>query len=247
MTSLKVILIALTLTYPILSTAGTIEPIPYEKITTRFGTVTSNWIDDSQLADIKVNGKVIYKSGVGGFNLYGIYKLKDSDAVLLGENCVCSNQDSDHFYLLVLTPNHSPKLITDESFHSSNFTLEPKQLQDTIFVNLGYENGKQKTAEFKSGKLTVHLVATATRMNKVDCEDLYDQSSKNCTRSISIGLECKYADPSDGSAAGMTGIRILSQLPGYNSSAMSSVCRTECETAKPITYEKFKKDVCSIK
>lgn len=245
--NLTLLLIVFALLNPMISFSESIEPISSNSVPTRFGVITTGFFNETTYGTLGVNDREILRSKVGAFLLYAVYHLGEIDAVLFGEQCACSDQTAPHLNFILLASGKRPSILTEKDFISSDGTLEPKRIQDGVLINLGYENGKQKLAELKSGQLTVRLVQTATQLDRKNCKMLYEKSSDNCTKTKSIGLECKYANPSDGSSAGMTEIRIASQRPGFNSSAMDNVCRSECETAKPVTYEQFKKEVCSIK
>jgi hypothetical protein len=199
---------------------------------------------------ITVNGKTVFRSkGTYAF-LYKSFRTSSYVAVLFGENDGGSATPVDTLYFILLKSNRKPVIVTDKDFYSADGTMKIRQEKDDVFIDLGFEAKKRKTAILRSGEVTVQQTPVdAFPMELKDCQWLYESSFRECTQLRELKLDCeqfgrKY---SGGCVAVMTGITALSNHPGFVSSALGDICVTVCKTGEVVPFEQFKKTVCSIK
>ena len=196
---------------------------------------------------ITFNGKRVFEGQMGYAFLYKSFQTSNYIAVLFGENPGGSGTPVDTLYFLLLRQGSKPSIVTNEDFYSADGIMNIKQKNNDVVFDLGFEEKKRKTAILTSGNVLVQYATVgAIPMKLESCQLLYENSMSECMERKKRNNDCGQAYDGDCHAT-MTGITVLSSHPGFVSSALSEICTTVCKTGKAITFEQFKKKVCSIK
>lgn len=219
---------------------------------TRFGNVLVVVVRKGSGAPdtILFNGRNVFESGASYLGFHAKYEIGDKDVLLFGINCGGSACSPDELNFLVLGAESEPKIVTTKDFYSADGTIKPRKEKDRVVIDLGFEKGKKKIAILESGKVVMQYTAIdATPMKLEDCQWLYENSIRECIQLKELKLDCEEngRNYSGGCVATMTGITALSNHPGFVSSALGDICVTACKTGKALTFEQFKRKVCSIK
>ncbi|PKN51230.1 MAG: hypothetical protein CVU55_13960 [Deltaproteobacteria bacterium HGW-Deltaproteobacteria-13] len=246
----KIFIMLITFTISILIVSKEIcnawEHETCDVIKTKFGNVrVIRSIPELPANIVTVNGKEVFQSGGDYAFLYKSFRTSNYIAVLFGENAGGSATPVDTLYFLLLRPNKKPIVIRNKDFYSADGTMIIKQKNNDVLFDLGFEEKKKKTAILTSGKIVVRYdMVGVLPMELEDCNWLYENSMNEC---IKLRSDCEQArDYSGDCVATMTGITVLSNHPGFASSALDDICVTACKTGTAITFEQFKKRVCSF-
>jgi hypothetical protein len=193
------------------------------------------------------DGKILQSKG-SVFSLGGYLKLKDSDVVLVHEDCGGSRcMDSEKLYLIILKKSTSAKILTQKNFTSEDATRRLYKRGETVFVDLGFQNKSKKYAELQSDKIAIHIESSqVVPMKTSSCESLFDYSSDECSSQKRYYGDCNHITDASFSLALMGSIEALSNHPGFNKIEWHNRCVALCE-GKKVSYDDFKKSVCSIK
>jgi hypothetical protein len=247
----KIFIMLITFTISILIVSKDIcnawEHETCDVIKTKFGTVrVIRGIPELPANTLTVNGKEVFQSGGDYAFLYKSFQTSDYIAVLFGENAGGSATPVDTLYFLLLRPNKKPIIVANKDFYSADGIMIIKQKNNDVIFDLGFEGKKRKTAILTSGKVVVRYDTVGILPMELDnCKWLYETSMNEC---IELKSDCDNARGYSGDCvATMTGITVLSNHPGFVSSALDDICVTVCKTGKVITFAQFKKRVCSIK
>lgn len=229
----------------------------YHKLQTILGTVEVVRLpleggseDDLGLPDtIQVDGENVYRSPFLYIGLYKSFKVDQGVAVLFGVNEGGSATPVDELNFLILMPNKKPVVISDKDFYSADSNINTKQKHVEVIVDLGFEGKQKKVAILRGDKLIVKRSSVQPfPLKDKECKWLYEYSMQECAEASKLGDSCENYGRhySGGSNVAMIGITSLSNEPGFDSTALGTLCVAECKLNKSVTYKQFKKPVCSI-
>jgi len=197
--------------------------------------------------EVRTPGLIIFRGKIvldqiTGYKLIKRFSIGDTDAILVSENS--GGQTQDRYSFILVSANREPTVATAEDFDTADWSeAKARQVGDRILVELGYENGRKKTAELISGQVVVHLGETRGRMTKEDCDSVHDLVEKTCLESWQT---CEHAYP-HGSFAEMSELTTLEHKPGFSKREVARVCQSACKNhMAPDLDESFKKKVCGI-
>jgi hypothetical protein len=199
---------------------------------------------------ITVNGKKVFQSKEDYAFLYGSFRTPNYTAVLFGENAGGSATPVDTLYFLLLRSNREPTIVANKDFYSADGTMHIQQRKDDVVIDLGFEAKKRKTAVLQAGKIVVrHATVNVSPMKIEDCKQVYEYASGECLQLRDLKFDCEhYGRHYMGNSGNSMGfIRGVSNRPGFVDSALGAICVTTCKTGTMVSFEQFKKDVCSIK
>lgn len=148
---------------------------------TRFGDVSLVSSDAMPADKIMFHGKLVFEDRSMYVNLYGYFRLKDYDAILIGSNPGGSSTPETRMSFLVINSQGFPHVISDERFlATSESEIRARKVNgNLVSVRLGCRFGVETIAELKSDKLTLKSMPPNT------CENLYSiaqDASEHCNR-----------------------------------------------------------------
>lgn len=238
--------------------AGILFTIP-----THFGRVIVDKNDDADSVALHFKGKNIALDDESppdgnaadfGVQLQGIYHLKDSDIIVLTEG---TYRDGPDAHSMIRVSSRDIRKIHPIAAASANIgnndqsdidlDSDPDQLKiiqkgDEIFFDLGFDNGKVKTALYHQGVLQVTLSKSRKRklnLSKSDCADVLNHVA--ACRSADSALHCDEAeDDSFDQAFNGTLNTIENRSPGYKNS-VENACEETCKKKSFVVLEVRKK------
>jgi hypothetical protein len=244
------ILLALSISVPLLAQSAYYPEL--DELKTSLGTVRVVERHRSVPMDqsLTVNGKVVYRSPMG-IGICSQFRIGDGVAVLFGENQGGNNWVWELSFLL-LRPHRKPAVVTGQGFFSSDATLEARQEGGDVFIDLGFEAKRKKTARLHAGEVIVELnpVTSVVPVSEETCERLHKYSAEDCIAMATWAKgQCQEhgREYSGGSVAVMSDITTLEHHPGFSKEALGEICMRECKSGEIIQYEQFKTRVCSIR
>jgi len=179
-----------------------------------------------------------------------VFSFADRDVLFFGvqRNCGGSNPGPDRLYFLILRPDGSADVVGGKDFYSAdNAILKPRLVGDNIVIDLGYEQGKKKTATLQGDEVRIEYQTVGRiPMREEDCKFLYENIIlRDCLNPYKIGCE-NIGDDSSWSIAVQSTYRLLSQHPGFDAAAFSDMCAKTCQAKQAVPYDEFKERACSL-
>ena len=198
---------------------------------------------------VTLNGKTVYRAtGDRSFiSIRGHFVTKDSDVLLLGLGCACSDGVPDPLVFLVLESGGQIQAVTDKRFYSSDGTIRPRTVGGVPHVELGFEGGRVKTASLQSGQVLITFRDGAAQpLAEKDCRPLYERMTSECAKPTRYERSCD-GDPEIWHSNALSSIlRGYAQHPGFKRPAWDDACRSTCRGQAP-DYNKFSREVCSAR
>lgn len=232
-----------------LSTFAEVTAIQNNQINTIQGTLSIiRSTPDNPPDSISLNGKTIYKEEGYYVNIEHLIKLANAEVVLYSTNCGGSGCGISDYGFLVLLPNTEPKLINHKDFSAYPNDVKVTQEGNIIKVDLGFDQGKRKTAILDKDNLSIQLTASSNTIPvpTEHCEWLYTQALDACiyTKQLDANADCNNAQ---GTITGgvMRGIIAMSNYPGFVDKAFDQACVASCNNSQKSTYAEFAATVCS--
>lgn len=219
-----------------------------ESIRTALGVVdVSRSSPESSPDTLGVNGKAVYVEEGMYINLYEKFSLAGAEVLLFGVNCGGTGCPNDDLHFLILQEQKKPDVVSADGFYSLDGTVKPRLDNGELIVDLGYEDGKSKTAELNAGSVLISLAPQPVApMRFEDCKWLHEYSMSECINAKSFDSNCEAAEEN---FSGVTsrGVAALSNHPGFAAKPFHSACVTACQTGTAVAFDRYKSAVCSIK
>ncbi len=229
----------------------TVTPIPLENDTfkTRFGQLAIEKSAANTTPDtLTLNGKNILQKQGSYLSLHQYIVQNKRDIVLVGMNCADNTcpANKNNFYLLLLSKNAEPQVLTQEHFFASPDDVVIKADGDKLNIDLGFEAGKHKFATLQEQQFNVALETVSNvALGAEDCQWLYTDALQACMDAREDDTSC--ADPqswfSDDQSSGMDDI---ADFPGFVKDTFAQLCKASCSAGnKTLDYPSFARGVCS--
>jgi hypothetical protein len=218
---------------------------------TRYGSITI--VERKAGGDnyqVLFNGSKLDESDFERMLFVGKYSLREQDAILL--NVISSNPrngaEFEQFRLLAVRSKDDAKFIQisgrGEAFSiADGSTLEPKVVNGSLEMNLGFDNGLLRQAVFDGQVLSI-----TSRRPKLD--DVFPIPSHHCSNIFYV-LE-KYCPNIESCNVPKTGIQLLNMdqnvghHPALRSAKFSELCKTVCDQKVKVSESDFRLEVCGI-
>jgi len=114
--------------------------------------------------DIFVDGKRVFATPRDSVELLHHYRVGKSDVVFFSGACGGNACGPDPLYFLVLRHGTKPRVVADADFYSADGSTQPgRQVRNVIVIELGYEKGLEKWAEFDGERLRIRRASSAVR------------------------------------------------------------------------------------
>lgn len=217
-----------------------------EVIQTRYGPVRLGRTHPALSNDLVLfNKKILLKRFAEFVSIQGPYRLQDLEVILVKSSCGGSSCGPAPLWFVMIGPKGHVKVVTKPDFYSATISGEPEMKDGRLVMDLGFENGKSKTATLdRNGTLAVHYGLSRHSMSLSDCGWLYEYTVNNCQNYRELKLGCTGGPVGSGSE--MTQNRFLSELPGYSKDAVNSLCMTVCQTGDAVPFQAFKEQACGL-
>lgn len=198
---------------------------------------------------VTLKGKPVYRAtGPRDFiSIHGHFMTRTADVLLLSLGCACSDGVPDPLVFLVLELNGQIRVVTDDRFFSSDYTILPRTVDGVPHVDLGFEGGRVKTASLRSGSVSIAFRDSAVvPLDDTSCRSLYERMESECAKPVRYERPCDQDVEMWYSNATLSTLRAYAQRPGFRRPAWNGACRSTCQGNAP-DYGKFSKDVCSAR
>ena len=190
---------------------------------------------------VYLDDKRIYEFDAPYVQIKEKYDLKDNTLLLLGFGY--GGAATTPKYAVVDIPKDKPPKMSELFFSISNvptFAMKNKVIE----IDLGFDSGLKKRAEYKNGQLRIwkHVVKEKEGDER-SCRYMYDTLYKNyirnnkCTRPF---VE----------VTGLSSQRYLngrSNDPRFNLEELYTLSEKSCIAQQSISYSNFKKEICTMK
>lgn len=215
--------------------------IPEGAVSTRFGLLQVK--DNAGKKELLLlPSTLIYQEEVDYLRIEQVFKIGDSDAVLISSSCGGTSCTPSYFFV-TLQANSKP--ILSPQFTPNVGGVKPAQKGDTVTIDLGWRDGFQETLVYETGKISVQRQVSTkkARADVADCDYLYQEIYLPYVQE----RWCHTNPDSPMLAASMA------QLRGYEALANDSRLNMDffrklsqfgCETQQAIAYEQFQQQVC---
>ncbi|MDE1570599.1 hypothetical protein [Aquabacter sediminis] len=208
-----------------------------QKADTRYGpvSVTTRYADNGDMSvTIEFRSQKITLKDVYGGNIEGQYQLGAEDVLIVssttGARGVPSNYD-----LIAIDANGMHRR-ENPNFGTSDFTFKVQKNYDNLAFDLGYEDGKAKSATYSDGVLKVSLTAPVGKpqLGKNDCATVLEYASE-CRRK----QNCSPLATMEGFSMNVTrNLYLIGNNPAFSvdrfSKVCSEICRTRTYSALPV-------------
>lgn len=217
-------------------------------MTTRFGTVAvQRSTAESPPDTLAVNGNAAFVAEWEYIGLYSLFSLGGTDVVLFGVNCGGTGCPNDNLGFLVLGPGQPPRAVTNENFFSNDGTVAPRLADDRIVVDLGYDAGRRKIAEFDLNDITIRTERqAATPMAADQCQWLYEHALADCVQAKNFDASC--SEPRQYfSGVVERSLSALSNHPGFIAAGFDAACAAACTSGEAPQAAQFRSAACGIR
>lgn len=161
------------------------------ELSTRFGLLTVVYRDGREgrtgAVDVLLNGQPIRpafeRSGDYGYVYFqNRFELGSQDVVVLSASAGGSGSPPPLLHVIVLGPDDERRVVSDPRFRSADGTQSVAADRGRLRFDLGYENGRRKTAVFDGDELTVdYRSVEPTPISVEQCSALYEIVVEECT------------------------------------------------------------------
>ncbi|HEY0466968.1 MAG TPA: hypothetical protein VGC79_22350 [Polyangiaceae bacterium] len=216
-------------------------------VVTRFGEVAVSYVGEelegrNPKVEIRFNGDLVKPpmSRSGDFGIVAIrevFMLADHVVVLLAATAGGSGSPPPLLLLLTVDAQGESDLVIDPQFRSMDWTERVASSGVRLYFNLGYQDGKRKTAVYEDNRIEVSFAdAEPVPLPGDTCRRLYE--------SVSNGL-CALGQPF--SQAVVRSLRALDNRPGFESQRIVRACEIAKEVGEAPPYPTFQSDVCGVR
>lgn len=221
---------------------------------TRYGNVLLIQANILPASAIMFNGQIVYEAQGMYVGIWGYFKSKNADVILISANPGGSATPDTELSFLVINSEGQTKVISNPGFVANspdaNDIKTSTDVAGRIFVNFGFRAGKEMIAELDSGKLVIHAnLKKNMSLDHDNCKWLYDKGMESCTSEIAHEQGCSNYASNAGvydSVSDMTQKTFISNLPGYSQAGFNKSCFAWCNSKK-LSYAAFRKATCSIR
>lgn len=216
---------------------------PGVDMTTRYGVIKAGRNPVSERPDhILWNGQKILEFEDGYVAVEEVFEMSNYDVALVSENGGGPLSVSTYSFL-ILRPDGSFEVLTDEKMHSDDSTFEVSRQGDVININLGYSRGQHRSAELDGTRLVVKTEnpGNTVPLTQDECSMLYEGLDQ--CRTIRRKDLCSDAT-STFSTFTTSWFRSAKQKPGFNLKGYESLCSQLCIQDTPYEKSVFEKRFC---
>lgn len=217
-----------------------------DAVDTRFGKLVISHSQAQMSPDtLLLAGKPVFQQEGFYLSLHYYLRQNERDIVLFGSNCGGTACPQNQFYYLILRPEAEPLLLTDNQFMAIPEDLDLQVDGGRLLLDLGYQEGKHKTATLAGDTLRVTLEAVAKSfLGEENCRWLYDEAIGACREYREVDARCGDIQNSFPGYL-FRGIAAVAEHPGFVREAFERRCKLACETDSTVDYPTFAKEVCS--
>lgn len=215
--------------------------IPEGAVSTRYG-----WLQVKDNAGKKelllLPSTLIYQEEVDYLNIEQVFKIDDTDAVLISSTCGGTSCIPSYFFV---TLQADSKPILSPEFTPNVGEVKPVQEGDTVTIDLGWRDGFQETLVYETEKISVQRQVSTkkARADAADCDYLYQEIYLPYVQE----RWCHTNPDSPMLAASMSQLRghtALANDSRLNMDFLLKLSQFSCETQQAIAYEQFQQQVC---
>jgi hypothetical protein len=216
---------------------------------TRVG-VIKVWAGLTGFSKLTVNDRKIpiNVDGDPDLTLHAAFDRGRDIAVLLSSNPGGFNW-SDHLYFMILGDGTKPVTISDEAFLSETCktTIAYDKATHSISVDLGFDDGRRKTATLVDDKLSISMSAPQSGpLDRGECKSLYEVTTDDCLEVESeYHFGCSNTYPGLSNAT-MSVVTIAANYPGFDNAKLLAACKAQCEAKAAMSYSDFSRAVCGF-
>ena len=205
-------------------------------IPTRYGDVIVTRDDECCVGHIKYENQQIKIASAGRIHpsLEGVYRVKEGDLVVISSPSGARGIPPGYYVLLVDQDRMTD--VSGPDFGTSDGTFKATQRSDEVYFELGFQQGKKKSAIYRNGTLTVDIrsLGPGATLPRPECANVLNMVA-TC-----VGLP-RCDDEQIGDHFAMAGQRYFSTLethmPVFKTDNFYSVCTNVCKSksyaAKP--------------
>lgn len=215
--------------------------IPEGAVATRFGLLQVK--DNAGKKELLLlPSTLIYQEGVDYLSIGQVFKVGDSDAVLVSATCGGTACVPSYFFV-TLQANSKP--ILSPQFTPNVGEVKPVQKGDTVTIDLGWRDGFQETLAYEMGNISIQRQVSTkkARADVADCDYLYQEIYLPFVQE----RWCHTNPDSPMLAASMAQLRGYEALENdsrLNMEFFRKLSQFSCETQQAVAYKQFQQQVC---
>ena len=205
--------------------------------------IVTTYKADEKNAKVRFKGQE-FDLGYGGALHHKTFRLRDREIVIVESWGDVRGMPPDHDVFSV-GRRGSVEHIKNKEFSTSDGTFSVIQKANTLYFNLGYEQGLKKDAILSAAGLRVSKKPVARpAFDNGDCKWLYEQALDDCV--VTSKVFTRPCDEVFHPMATERGFNSLRENPRWRvaEGRVSLVCKKACEAKRPPARAEFRKDVC---